>query len=482
MGCWLLACFFEPALAQIRIVTPSSLAREFPQTHGIVYGTTATFGAPNYGERVFGKLLYTESRGQRHCTADDYDLPDPPASTAHSAQGQAMYDSERTMDLVNIVLVRRGACTFVTKVRVAQEKNAHAVIIVDREDSSQTSEDIQHIVMADDGFGDMVKIPSIMISNYDGQKLINAVKREEVVLQLAWDIPRGEVVVADFWMSSASGESSEFLERFKDSAEVLRYHLQFVPRYHIFSMPKGVDSAGLCIDDNAFCAPDPDGPGPITGADVVEEDVRQLCIWETTATSDPRVTGGANYSQEFWEYVVKFFHQCPLYGKQEYGFTASCATRVMAQIPGISSAKVERCQMTRSHAFLKEQVEQVAWSPLALRVNGWRYSGPLDPEMVLKAVCAGYVVRPPECDELLKGFNIRWVFIRGLSFSAFTWSIILACVTIATGFYLYRRYVAKAMRTSIREEVMLEVQSQMADYLPLQEDGGNGHRRAPLAF
>ena len=38
--------------------------------------------------------------------------------------------------VLNIVVVRRGVCTFVNKVRVAQDaKNAHAVIIVDREDS-----------------------------------------------------------------------------------------------------------------------------------------------------------------------------------------------------------------------------------------------------------------------------------------------------------------------------------------------------------
>ena len=51
-----------------------------------------------------------------------------------------------------------------TKVKVASAKGAHAVIIVDKEDSTLTAHDLQNIIVADDGYGSTISIPSILIS------------------------------------------------------------------------------------------------------------------------------------------------------------------------------------------------------------------------------------------------------------------------------------------------------------------------------
>ncbi len=44
-------------------------------------------------------------------------------------------------------------CTFVSKVKVAERKGADAVIIVDKADSTKTAEEIQNLIVADDGYG-----------------------------------------------------------------------------------------------------------------------------------------------------------------------------------------------------------------------------------------------------------------------------------------------------------------------------------------
>ena len=122
-----------------------------------------------------------------------------------------------------------------------------------KEDSDKTAEDIQRVIMADDGWGENILIPTMLISRFDGSKLIDAVaagRRQtppaDVLVELAWDIPRAEVVMMDFWMSSGSRETNEFLERFKAVAEGMKNFLQFVPHYHIFSLPADyiVESAG----------------------------------------------------------------------------------------------------------------------------------------------------------------------------------------------------------------------------------------------
>eukprot|EP00931_Biecheleriopsis_adriatica_P044898 TRINITY_DN25737_c0_g1_i2.p1 TRINITY_DN25737_c0_g1~~TRINITY_DN25737_c0_g1_i2.p1 ORF type:complete len:486 (+),score=95.45 TRINITY_DN25737_c0_g1_i2:29-1486(+) len=447
----------------------------FRDNHGMIYGTTATFGAPYYGERVLGQLLYAESKGKDHCDDSDYDLPEP--SRGHSA----LPARKSHQELVKVVLVRRGQCTFVTKVRVAQEKGAHAVVVVDRATSMKTPEEIQHIVMSDDGWGDSVTIPSMLISRSEGQKLIDAAVKQPLVVELVWDIPRGEVVIVDFWMSSASREAGKFLVLFKDCADILKYRLQFVPHYHIFGLPEGAGAGHLCIDKGSeICAPDPDGPGPITGEDVVNEDARQLCIWNTTARSEK--PAGATYSAVFWQYIDSFSSRCKLEGSSDKSrFGDKCSWQVMMDV-GIDVPSVQDCLRKYRISFLKEQLQSVAWSPLALRLNGWRYSGPLDPETVLKAVCAGYSTVPEECASLMDsrpGFLLK--VANGLSFGSFMAALFATVLLVCGVFYTYKRHITSSARKVLREEVMLEVQSQMADYVPM-EDGNRPPSQRLLSF
>merc|ERR1719450_964931 len=129
-----------------------------------------------------------------HCTEDDYFVPPP--------ETQKDDNSYEQVKLINIIMVRRGKCSFTTKVRVAYEKGAHAVLIVDREDSELTAKDMRNIIVADDGFGDKIHIPSVLNSKEDGRQLINAAKSSQVIVELAWDLPTNHVVQVDMWMSS----------------------------------------------------------------------------------------------------------------------------------------------------------------------------------------------------------------------------------------------------------------------------------------
>jgi len=57
--------------------------------------------------------------------------------------------------------------------------------------------------------------------------------------------------------------------------------MSFVPHFHIISLNSNDhDTTELCLDkEMKFCAADPDGPGPATGRKVVEEDLRQICLF-----------------------------------------------------------------------------------------------------------------------------------------------------------------------------------------------------------
>lgn len=63
------------------------------------------------------------------------------------------------------IIMNRGKCTFVTKVKHAQDLGAIGAIIVD----NNKGENPNDIVMADDGKGGFIHIPSMLISYKNGK-------------------------------------------------------------------------------------------------------------------------------------------------------------------------------------------------------------------------------------------------------------------------------------------------------------------------
>jgi hypothetical protein len=472
----LLSCFLQ-AFAQIRIVAPAPVVREFTTTRGQIEGSTATFGAPFYGDRVLGRLIWAgESKhGHVHCTEEDYDVvvPQQEDSGTESASG----------NLINIIMVRRGQCPFTKKVEIAYRKGAHAVIIVDRDDSPMTKDDVRRIIVADDGYGDKIHIPSILISKEEGGRLISASKALEVIVELNWNIPTNHVVEMDLWMSSGSKESMTFLKDFAERRKTLNEVVQFRPHYAVFKL-KSTDPGiynDICSDSSGeYCTEDPDGSGVVTGKDVLEEDVRQLCIHELTkvprTSLDDLRAGKAmvEYAQKYWDYVKLFADNCPVNGATpETRFGTPCAELMMPRA-GLSVPEVQKCIASSKDAKLKEQRENSAWSPRALRINGWRYSGMMEADLVTRAICSGFVSQPDECKTLLAPRNPFEKYMRGMqvpggvSLVTVLISFLVFSVLCLGALILYKRSLQLRLTKQVREEVMIEVQTQMAEYSRLQ--------------
>jgi len=462
------------ACAQIRVMAPEALVSSFKDTKGRIEGSTATFGAPFYGERILGRLVYGDSKnGHTHCMESDYDVPAPD-------EDLVAHGDYKEVRLIHIVLVRRGKCSFVTKVKVARKKGAHAVIIVDKENSALTTSDIRRIIVADDGYGDTVDIPSLLISRQDGQQLIDFAKttNNQVIVEMAWDVPTNHVVIVDLWMSSASRESQRFLKDFSVKRKALNEAIKFVPHYHVFGMQSATDYNHLCTSTDAqFCAEDPDGSGPITGRDVVEEDIRQLCIHEVTKIKrinlDDSSAGAAvvEYAEPFWQYVETMPDSCPLDGPTaDARFGKACSETLMGSL-GIDIDKVKRCVRISTAEKLRHERENIAWSPRALRINGWRYSGTLDADLVTRAICAGFVKQPDACGQLLEPVDPfkydKPPETEGVGLGTFVMALLAVAAVTLAGLLLYKRSLTKHIHTTLREEVMLEVQAQMDTYKQL---------------
>merc|ERR1712100_837309 len=162
----------------------------------------------------------------------------------------------------------------------------------------------------------------------------------------------------------------------------------------------------LCSDTTGqYCAEDPDASGSVTGREVLAEDVRQMCIHELTkvpasAAHDGHDHPPVEYAAPFWDYVEKIMDSCPLDGADASSrFGEACSKKLMTEV-GVDVDAVMKCYTDTHDEKLKNQRDHTAWSPRAVRINGWRYTGMLDADLVTRAVCAGFTKKPDECMSL----------------------------------------------------------------------------------
>jgi len=69
------------------------------------------------------------------------------------------------------MIADRGNCSFVAKVRHMEDAGVAVAIIIDN-----TEESVDSIIMSDDGNGAGIRIPGLLISKSDGDKLLNFLK------------------------------------------------------------------------------------------------------------------------------------------------------------------------------------------------------------------------------------------------------------------------------------------------------------------
>merc|ERR1711865_1218418 len=181
---------------------------------------------------------------------------------------------------------------------------------------------------------------------------------------------------------------------------------------------------------------------------------------------------GVLFAEPYWNYVEKLPDSCPVAGgsSEDSKFGYACSKKLMEEL-GIDTTSVDKCVMDTKDEKLKEQRNHQAWSPKALRINGWRYTGMLDADLVTRAVCAGFTSKPKECQDLIAPRNPLEVYGKsrqdGIGIIAFVSGLICLAVLLCLSFLCYRRRLKSNIQNSIREEVMLEVQCQMASYSKL---------------
>ena len=433
---------------------PDDLKSKFVATiDNSIPSSLANFGNPPYGSSFIGRLYQVGNETKACLPLEAINFSDTVGIFNHP-----------------IVMVDRGNCSFVVKVRNAQNIGASAVIIVDNK-----VEDPERVVMIDDGTAGNIFIPSVLISAADGRVLREYIKshKDDIVrMQMTFEMPNPDSRVEyEIWMSSEQPKIRRFLVDFAPMAKKLSFNALMNPHYVLWycieCMDKGyVEEHKDCVSAGRYCAPDPDADGPRTGREIVIEDLRQICVFKYAEQKK-------KYSI-WWDYVAA-------YGECE--FTETCATNSLKKA-GIVEKDIKTCMdesvmgsnlNVADNSLLRDErelmIERGIFFYPSLIINNQTFRGDLEAEEVLMAICAGFRVKPEYCEEYFENIDEegKTVTKKGVSGSTIMIIVLFSVLLLLAILFFYRKWLRRDMNIRMKAEVS----SAVSQYIALTDQSIN---------
>lgn len=469
-------------------------------------------------EALFGKPAYGSSIAQNVYYADQ-DFCD--RSTIDSTKGYPVRTdgdgNKLPWPTPFILMIDRGECTFVQKVRNAQSAGAAAVLIADSKclctdkncSPKVTGEVCEKTepIMADDSSGGDVTIPSMLMYRMDAEKIKDVLKdNKQVQVEMMWKLPKpDDRVEYDLYTTPANEVALEFVQKWGVVAQALGKRAYFTPHMYIYDGERskchdntGIDFCqGLCTNNGRYCATDPDNDldGGISGSQVIVESLRRLCIWKLHGEDD-------GIGTKFWDYHREFITRCsPKNCKGESCFGDPKCVKDALKHSKIKEKDVNQCMETsggtdgdtENTRFKNEMDSQrergVVVIPTAF-VNTAAIRGSLTISNVFNAICSGYLetTEPDVCGKCKSCPDVALCVRKGVCSGG---SSSGSAGTVSTGFFTFSLVFVVAIfggaaiwhykRT--RDDMREQVRGILAEYMPLEDnEGGMMNGGSPLDF
>jgi len=262
-----------------------------------------------------------------------------------------------------ILMVDRLDCYFVDKIEVAQSLGASGVIICDWK-----SESLFTMWMPSD-WKDDVDIPAVLlqkehcetlydhigVTNWDPQNIENAQWPDEETIKwttatIEWGLPHEDDRVEwQLWTSSNDMLGSEFKHNFNTTAIKLDLagDTLFAPHMYILNGSHwGCDSPSVnstggqhfpcgrqCTNGGRYCSVDPEFDLEIglDGLDVIQENLRSLCVWEYDKANAAGAAEGDFEGDDvvWWDYAVLWDENCGVLADSTDNFSLECSMEQM---------------------------------------------------------------------------------------------------------------------------------------------------------
>ncbi|OMJ84893.1 hypothetical protein SteCoe_13875 [Stentor coeruleus] len=452
----LLLIFFSSVFAKLTVIEPQELKNKFTELEtGVIPSSLANFGNPPYGSHIIGRLYAYKETNITGC------IQLPPINFEHGS----------TITNYPILILDRGNCSFVVKVRNAQTIGASAVIIIDN-----NIEDPEKVMMIDDGTAGNIYIPSMLISKNNGQLLKNFTLSHQslkIRVQMTFEMPNPDNRVEyEIWMSSENTELREFLSDFSQHGKKLIPNTQMTPHYVLwYSVERSkegfITEHKDCLSGGRYCAPDPDlDNGPRTGREIVLENLRQICLY--------------NYLTEnkklnlWWDYISKF-KECT-----NNNFNTKCSESILTNI-GIKNTLIQECIdnsvlgsdiKINDNSLLRQEREAMLARGIffypSLIINNQTFRGDLESVEVMTAICAGFKDQPNYCLEYFDSISDKNIDNDEGRFNPKTVALIIlfSLIVFVVILFLYRKW----LRRDMNQRMKIEITKAVSQYIALTEN------------
>lgn len=218
-------------------------------------------------------------------------------------------------------------------------------------------------------------------------------------------MPEFDQVTYDFWFTSSSDRALSFLEDFAKMDEKLGDLVKFSPHY-VFWECINCDQEYLdndCFGNGRYCALEPSNAN-IRGAEIVMEDIRQMCLWENLSAK--------NQTDKWWNYMSRVHKTCYSvinedcsrraheHLKLNWAETTKCLKDSFSE-EDWKSDTVQNYKIEKEIGYWKEYGTNIYPSVV---INKKTYRGQIEPLSVYNALCAGFKNPPDQC---LKTLHIK---------------------------------------------------------------------------
>lgn len=361
--------------------------------------TNALFGIPAYSSSVSAVLFYPTGGAALGCAG--LDAAGVPAGS--------------------VVLLDRGNCSFTTKVLNAQRAGAIGAVVVDNVgvcgvDASCPSVaaacqycpyfpwqpavcECGLVAMGGSGDADLVRIPSFLVGLRDGGLIKASLAAGPMRVSMVWDIPNaaGQVEV-EVWGHADDAQALALRQALEPFVDYFGTAVAFAPHFFVWYGPDSgcgvVGSCGnQCVNAQTYCSLDPDGDfnAGASGADVVWETVRQLCLLSALNAT----TGSL---RPWWNYADAIVMNC------NTTFDQTCSEAQMTRlglgslIPSVRSCFTAANAPAPLNTLLQREVDLRANMAIYLLptvvVNDIILSGSMVTSNIVPAICNGFGARP----------------------------------------------------------------------------------------
>ena len=444
---YFITLIFVAAQASIKVISPRDLSEEYFKG---IDSSLGDFGNPPYNTFIIGYVWYS-----------------PQENGCSPIKLNGNYEDYENL----IIMVDRGDCAFAIKVKNAQDVGAKAVVVA----NNDSRQNVKNIIMSDNGMGGNLFIPAMLINFNDANNLKKFLPNPGVTLSLGFEIPENpEQIRLTLILSSAQNDSQVFMETFNSIGKYLNQKNTYLDTHYNVIQCLSCAITGFkteqidCLGGGRYCAPDPDGTfGPLTGKEVIEENLRQICVLEVVKSEKSEY-------KAYFEYLKEFGKNC-----KKDKFSLKCSERAM-KAANIDVQTVKNCYSSsfidigKGEALSKNKKldkEIDYWRSYghsyypAVIINGQVFRGDLEVSALKTGICAGYFkgTEPGYCKKNIE--NEDEDEVEGFSASTVIIALILFFGILVLLLLSYRHYAKK----ELQRDMKVQVNSAVNQYFALSD-------------